>query len=712
MRTLADMSLEELQTEFGEGTPADNSETSSLPTEPQTQIVNEPTAVRTLNELSPEELAKNLGMSAQHVQNMIDPTTDEARPAFADGSSERSPINKSPIDVMDRFKLGFGNERGKINYLKERFDSVSADKTGALIVKEDNLWYRVDPSGLGAGNAWDKTKELVKDMADIGDIGSEVGGALGGESGLALAGAKGGMAIGGPPGAIVGAVGGFVAGSVGGLALAKKLNTSMGRYFGTYEDTPENELKNLGIESIFNVGGAFIPAGLQVGGKGVSQLLKKVAPDFLRIPDGVKNLYSSVIGAVTNTGADNVRYLLDNPNQVSAVIGKYGSGAAGAEAIKTQALKETAQLATNTRSALTGYYKDGLTKIASEMPTGFVAPVKESIAGVGDVLVQKNYATIEKGGFIKLRPRKEIINNQQMLGSVDEFATSDDAYKMLKDYTRELNLHRGMSAKSGTEAANQIVSMDQKLGDLAFRYKTQALDKNMQGARSLFTELDVALDQSISKNMATSLGKGSKFSDDYVRLRNDYKIMSTDLKPILKAQQQAIKSGSLQPYETLYNKFSAAGSAQATTKDAFHQAVTKLGSKNQKIMQNSKNIKLYSVATKFTPNMREGIVGFGIAGGVSAAVATGNPAVLTGVTATAAVTSPRLMGAATEGLGAAGPTAVKAMRNFSNFLRTLPPDKLKQLMSNETAMRSLLLTTTNSMDIGPTVDAILQSTGI
>src|SRR6185436_1809857 len=122
--------------------------------------------------------------------NVIDPSQiAEVAPDHSSGLNPTTPINQSTLSMADRLKMSLGNEEGNKAYLMSKPDvgGVTTDPTGALVYQDMNtsLWHRVDPEGGGDGDPWTRTKEIMKDAADIAPAAVKTLGAIG--AGIAAA---------------------------------------------------------------------------------------------------------------------------------------------------------------------------------------------------------------------------------------------------------------------------------------------------------------------------------------------------------------------------------------------------------------------------------------------------------------------------------------------------------------------------------------------
>ncbi len=194
--------------------------------------------------------------------NTVD-ATGELRPDYANGSTEESPINSSPVSVKDRLVLSLGNEKGKIKYLKENYQDAKVGADGNYLVKNQGMWHRVDPTALGDGDPWEKTKELFKDTVDLAPEATMVGATM-----------AAGVGTGGAGILATGAIGGAV-------EIAR---TSLGRAFGTYEADTDEQIKDIAFETMLNIGGGVIAAGVKPVGRVVAGELRKAGQLLSKAP--------------------------------------------------------------------------------------------------------------------------------------------------------------------------------------------------------------------------------------------------------------------------------------------------------------------------------------------------------------------------------------------------------------------------------------------
>lgn len=164
-------------------------------------------------------------------------------------------VQESPVSVFDRAKLSFGDDKGKVNYLKKNYKEAAFNSDG-LVVNDNGVWKQVDPEGFQ--DPW----EVAKDLADWAGTAPVVAGSiLGGTAGAAA----------GPAGSTAG----FAAGS----GVGEGARIAAGKVLGTYDGEAEDIAKDVGIEMLFSLGGSAVAAGIKPGLKGLSAGLKRVAKE-------------------------------------------------------------------------------------------------------------------------------------------------------------------------------------------------------------------------------------------------------------------------------------------------------------------------------------------------------------------------------------------------------------------------------------------------
>lgn len=186
-----------------------------------------------------------------------------------DGYSPDVPERKSNMSnkFMERLKIGFGNDKGKVMYLKKNaqklgIEDATINAKGELVVKEGGSWKRLNPPG-----------------PDVGDIANMVGHSV--VPAGASIGTGAGFVAGGPMGSVVGAT----AGGAG----AEGVRQDIGAMLGTnYTESPADALQAILAEgSISGISQAVALGavkGLQALKGPAKQALAKTLENTANIP--------------------------------------------------------------------------------------------------------------------------------------------------------------------------------------------------------------------------------------------------------------------------------------------------------------------------------------------------------------------------------------------------------------------------------------------
>lgn len=372
----------------------------------------------------PPSLPSPPGAMDQALQYMPQAPANTDDPAHM--GTPDDPIDISPLGVADRFKMSFGNAKGRDAYLRKNFEDVMTTKDNGLLVKKGGKWHEVDPGtmwnlGTGGGNFGDKVYEFAKDVADLSaDAVSGIGMAVGAKVGSVMGGVAGGIAgtavAGGNPfAAPLGEVGGAIAGAMGGEivggALASKVRTSLGRIVNTYEATPEEELRDNGVDALYAIGGQAVAAGVRPVASGIVSSAKWVGD---HVPPAIKDMFAVYLGKSTGAGTEAVHTLWNAPGRVVQGIKSYVARAAGDTAAAVQMATDDAignmkSFLAEATHALPNKWAQGVKALIENPRTGtrLEADMPQVFLGAGSALEEAGFGRI----VAKEAPASEATSN-------------------------------------------------------------------------------------------------------------------------------------------------------------------------------------------------------------------------------------------------------------------------------------------------------------
>lgn len=560
------------------------------------------------------------------------------KPSYANGFSPETAINQSPISIEDRAKLSVGNEAGKLKYLKEKFGAVQKTKSGDLVVNNGGFWQRVDPNGLGDGDAWSMTKELISDVTDLAPTAVSIGTQLGAAAGLAAA--TGGASL---------AAQGGVAGAVG--AALKAGETSLGRLVGTYEASDEEQLKDVGVEALLNLGGTVITPAVKPTLAYIGKGLGSTGRTLAKAPAVVKEMVMEGWGNATGVGAKNIATLIDSPDAVEAAMKSVSALKDNAvDALIRQNVDDVAKIARSSRAAVSNLYDKLADDVVSQVDDSFRANISGSVKNAFSKLAELGVGTIDDAGKFSMFTKEQFASKLANEGELSALLSDDKSLKLLTDMASELGQYANAKELTGKLGAAQFMKFRKVIGDYTYRLKGEADEAFLPTAQNILAQVNGAIDNSVlSSFQLPSAVKSSvtgEMTDNLLLHTNKiYKDSVNELAPLFKAATQSIKQNSDVPFQSLYNQLSSMQGRNTVQKTAFDKAVDLVGiyggsaGKASKEMLN--NIRVREAAAAFTPNFRRGFTAQGLLTGASIGAFV-NPAALATTAAIAGGSSPRL----------------------------------------------------------------------
>lgn len=581
-------------------------------------------------------------------------------------NTSSDPVQQSPVDLITRAKLSFGNTQGNLKYLQKQFDEVKLDENNGLVVKKDNVWHAVDPNLLGKGSAWDKTQAIMKsfggfrgnsDLAgDLAELGPEAINAVTTGVGATL-------------GSVMGPLGTVEGAGAGGVASGA-IRTSLGRLMGTYEATDAEQLGDIGLEALFSAGGQGIAAGAKPAMSGLVSAAKNVGK---WASNGVKEAFAKSIGALTKAGAGPTRVLIDDSAKVGASITKYASKAANVDdAINTVAkdkamvMEEFLEKATDTLPEKYGSMLDDLvqTAEAKNFKVDMKSVVDDSFKSVSELGI----GTIDnKGNFRFLSPKE--FGTRASQGANAELLSAEEQ-QAIKPLVNAMYQFSKVGNLSGKQAAIALKGFEKNLNKLS-RYAYGKGNPQLEAMVSKVTE-------GFRNSVATQFDNAG-LSQQYTGLAKLYK----DYGDAVKFARKTLNSE--KGIETLSNQLVTPAGKQTTSKGLVGTLAELTGSEGQAMLD---KFSILHATEKFLPSTPQ--LGFFQVLGTASAVGAGAPALPTALAVSAAST-PRLMARATQGVQAVNPTQVIPYAQHGlDFLKQRTPEELKTLLSNDELFQNFI----------------------
>lgn len=634
-----------------------------------------------------------------------------------------NPIQKSPLG-FERFALkATGNEKGRVNFLKKRFNGVVVHPEQGLVVNDDGVWYAIDPQGLGDGTAWEKTQELTKDMLDLGDVG------------ISLVSNAAALAI---TAALVPETGG--ASLTGTLALGGVLSgaarTSLGRYFGTYEASPEEQVFDIGVETILNMGSQFIAPGMKAGAVGFASAINRFNKTASK---ATQSLWKGMVTRLSANGNSRaVETLYEEPRAVLNVIKEFSSGANQVDDIIGGVQKEKARV-------LQRIFEDGveeLPKRFGKMLQGIMDNPKakaikfnvyEAIAGFGEEMekagfgrvvrvakdgtilrdieanlvdeagkpIVKAVTNLPKGGTFKFQPFSEFEKNAQGVTTpLDSqgLAAIESTLKVLNKAVR------GAPQTSGKQAAAMIQRMERQIN---------------ADAKALFEGKTPASARAIISKTSSSIKEVLRKKFDEVGLRNEYKNM-LDLygqfgDAVRIAREALDDSSGARMRGAVNDLFRKSGQVKQiikkggseTQKSLGDSLVDLLGPKGEAMMKRARQLESAEVFAPIWPKITTSNIG---AGGIVGGAAFGgfiNPVTAGAIAAQASPRGTALQAQAAKNLGVGARSVLNTTVAMGEWLKGLTPKQIRALIKDENLIANVIRQTLQAGDVAEDISGQL-----
>lgn len=575
-------------------------------------------------------------------------------------NTPKNPIQDSPVSPIDRVTYAtIGSTKGFVAKLKNDFDAVQVDQNNGIVVKKGPAWYAVDPS-ITANHS---PKELATDLLEVLPAGM-------------VAAATTGAAIALAPAAAATAVGAGAAAVLGGVA-AGTLRTSLGRFVGTYQASPEEQIFDIGMEGLANLGGHLIAPGGDVT-KGIfASAARKVAA----AGGAAKEAVASFLGMTSGAGRELSEFAIDNMPRVLTRIEGYAARGGGSSAIQTQAKSAAEDTAREwldqAQDDLQGQFKDGMNRLFQEAGNKKMSiSMSDVVQGAEDALESTGLGKFveDENGTRRFMPLTE--QEKVFTGSIDPAPETFDAVKRLAD---SIARFRQVDQLEGPDGARRLVNLNKALN--------RAVRSAANGPEDLQAAVGLAASgykQSLGQAFANAgLGK------EYVAMNAPYIQYSDIVDTANRLLQQDNGVSSFVKDVVRPNQ------AQNFKADFTRGLLSLTGDKGQAFLD---KIQLNQAAFHFAPIAPKMGVATFLYGAGGASLARGSPLGALGAVGAVAATSPRIgltaVGSAAKVVGVPAEMAQKVLPyayQLSDALKAIPAmNATKQVLSNPQVIGEML----------------------
>jgi hypothetical protein len=580
-----------------------------------------------------------------------------------------APLDSSPVGMWDRVKLALGNNKGGVKYLKSKFEDAAFSEDHGLMVKDKGVWQKVDKSATASwSDPWELTRDIVEGGVSI--LPSAAASAKGAAVGLAA----------GPVGAIVGA-------GVGGATAGAATRGILGRLAGTYEATPEEELKDVGLDFLLNAGGQGLALGakptLQAFGTAVKNIVKATKVD--KAAAGTIDVMADVLGRTTGAGSVRMRTVFDQTDDVMRALQKSKVGAASEHDmilnLKRNSLRKVGAIVSEAPKALSRKFGALVDDLSASVGDDFVVNVGQTIKDTQNDLVE---AGLGKWVTESAKPASASV---AAIGESLEQATKAPGKRVFQLLSDDEIAKRVTLGKPGQmlddatkESIGKVVSAFQKyekIGPLKGKAAAKALMEIKRNVNATFDDIiDSGASPSVER-VITQLreGFGTRLGQHFHKAGVADKYTATSqlyakYGDAVRVARRTLRAENGE--EVLLNKLTQGVGAQQTYKDLTGDLAELLGTEGQ---QWFKGIAVNDAASAMAQKLPK--VTFGFLGAAGAGAAVGVGAVSAPVAGLGMVQmSPRLV-----------LNEIKYAKAGLDFIKSLPNSSKVQWLQNPNLVR-------------------------
>lgn len=585
-----------------------------------------------------------------------------------------SPVQSSPVDFVDRMKMGFGNTKGNIGYLEKEFGkgNVQFNPDHGLVVNTKGLWHAVDPNLLGPGDAWDKTKRIAsslggfrgnKDLAgDIAELGPELLNTVlvGGATAAATVMSGGAATI---PAAL----------AAGGVSGA--IRTRLGRLVGTYEATEEEHAADIALEMLFSA-----------GGQGVAMAAKPAMGAFVNaaknagknLSAGSRSAFVKVFGGLTKAGDEATEYMLDNAPRLGATVAKYANGAKDVSAAVSNAAQDKVSTLTqfldDSAKALPRKYGELLDDVVKNSgKKNLAVDYKTMIDDTFKTLEVEGLGSVDKAtGQFKLHGEDNLAELLSAAGDGSVTVDPSEA-RLIKQLLRSLKAASNTPQQNGQAAAKSLRKFEQILNGVS----ESAYSKASQPTKMIIGKVKAAYKNSVGDQF-----EKAGLREEYTNLSRLY----TQYGDAVSSARQYL-SGNEAGIETLAKQLVSAPGQRVTQKALRDTLVDLTG---QQGIDHLDKFSLLHATEKFLPQAPSlGLIQAMALGMTVAGPGTGK--VLGGMAIAGSM--PRtVMNATRVAQKTVSPvtTGLKTLGQAVDLMKSLPKGRVKELLANDQLFMQLV----------------------
>lgn len=362
-------------------------------------------------------------------------------------------VPASPVGVWDRFKLAIGNDKGRANFLRKNFDDVAYDPEQGLKVKNKGIWQQIDPAGLGIGSTSDQAWELAKDVIDwTKPVGA-----------TAASAAAASAALPSGPGALAAAAAGGAAAEAG--------FTSLGRLVGTYDATPEEQLKDIAFETALSAGGQVLGAGVKAGSSWLKGNLKNLGKGS----SSTKEVLSQAFSATTGTAPGAFNVAMDHPDEVVRIFDAAKASGLSAGDISTKFTAPAAQEFLEMASKeLPNKFRGAIQSAINSAKPGSTVNMANVVENFGKNVEALGLGVFDEAG--RLMPLSEDQIARRVAQGLETPAITDELFKNLQHMSAPLKAFRKTGEVPAPKAVELLSNLNRSINQVADQFASNAQD--------------------------------------------------------------------------------------------------------------------------------------------------------------------------------------------------------------------------------------------